>query len=77
MIQVALLTEQQKNELLGQQYANDNYFNPIQDIDDNWIISMEEINASDIPWLKELSFIDYVAKPLPEPKTKATELPSE
>ena len=32
-ILVALLTEAQKNELLGQLYASDSYFNPIQDIE--------------------------------------------
>ena len=41
MTQVGLLTESQKNELIGQLYDEDSYFNPIQDIDDNCIISVE------------------------------------
>jgi len=41
---VGLLTELQKEELIGQWYAPDSYFNPIQDINDNWIISMTEID---------------------------------
>ena len=44
MIQVGLLTESQKNELVGQLYDEDSYFNPIQDIEDNWIISVEKWN---------------------------------
>jgi len=43
MIQVGLLTEVQKDELVGQLYDDDSYFNPIQDIDDNWIISVAEM----------------------------------
>lgn len=64
MIQVGLLTEQQKDQLVGQQYAPDSYFNPIQDISDNWVISVEEISATSIQWVKELSLIEYVPKPI-------------
>ena len=66
MIQVGLLTEQQKNELVGQQYTTDSYFNPIQDINDNWIISQEEINYCDnenFLWIKNLPLIDFIPKP--------------
>jgi len=68
MIQVGLLTESQKNELVGQLYDEDSYFNPIQDIDDNWIISVEEIEFCVNPefmWVKDLPLIEY--KPKPEP----------
>ena len=40
---VGLLTELQKDEIVGQLYAPDSYFNPIQDLNNNWIISVEEI----------------------------------
>ena len=66
MIQVGLLTEQQKNELVGQQYTTDSYFNPIQDINDNWIISQEEINYCDnenFLWIKNIPLIDFIPKP--------------
>jgi hypothetical protein len=43
MIQVGLLTESQKNEIVGQLYDEDSYFNPITDLDENWIISVEEM----------------------------------
>jgi hypothetical protein len=64
---VGLLTEEQKNELVGQTYSADSYFNPIQDFYDNWIISVEEMRATDIEWVKELELIEYKAKPTPSP----------
>ena len=42
-MEVGLLTVEQKDLLVGQQFDVDSYFNPIQDADDNWIISLEEI----------------------------------
>jgi len=72
MIQVALLTETQKNELVGQQYAPDSYFNPIQDKDGNWVISIEETQATNIQWVKELELITYEPKPLPVLRTRPT-----
>jgi hypothetical protein len=70
MIQVGLLTEQQKNELVGQQYTTDIHFNPIQDFQDNWVISIEEITLCDNPqflWVKDLPLIEYQPKPSPFP----------
>ena len=64
-ILVGLLTEEQKNQLVGQQYAPDSYFNPIQDEDNNWIISIGEIQFTDIQWVKELPLIEYKFKPSP------------
>ena len=65
MIQVAILTETQKEQLVGQQYAPDSYFNPIQDEDNNWIISIEETQSTGIQWVKELPLIDFKPKPSP------------
>jgi hypothetical protein len=68
MIQVGLLTESQKNELLGQLYDEDSYFNPIQDISDQWIISVEEMEFCVNPefqWVKDLPLIEYKPKPSP------------
>ena len=68
MIQVGLLTELQKNELVGQLYDEDSYFNPIQDIEDNWIISVEEMEFCVNPefmWVKTLPLIEYKPKPSP------------
>jgi hypothetical protein len=68
MTQVGLLTENQKNSLIGQLYDEDSYFNPIQDDLDNWIISVEEMDFCVNPefaWVKDLPLIDYKPKPSP------------
>ena len=65
---VGLLTEVQKDELVGQLYTDDSYFNPIQDADDNWIISIEEMNFCtnvQFMWVKDLDLIVYNPKPTP------------
>lgn len=70
MIQVGLLTLSQKEELVGQLYDSDSYFNPIQDINDNWIISIEEIEQNEnqlLAWVKDLPLIPYEPKPSPGP----------
>ncbi len=62
---VGLLTELQKDELIGQLYAPYSYYNPIQDIDNNWIISIEEIEQTTTPefiWLKDVPLILYIPK---------------
>jgi hypothetical protein len=68
MTYVGLLTESQKNELVGQLYDEDSYFNPIQDISDQWIISVEEMEFCVNPefqWVKTLPLIEYKPKPSP------------
>ena len=62
---VGLLTEQQKDQLVGQQYAPYSYFNPVQDGNDpaNWIISVEEMSNCtnpDFQWVKDLPIIEWV-----------------
>jgi hypothetical protein len=67
---VGLLTELQKEELVGQWYAPDSYFNPIQDINNNWIISIEEMEQCinpDFSFVKDLDLIPYEPKPTPPP----------
>jgi hypothetical protein len=68
MIYVGLLTIEQKDSLVGQLYDEDSYFNPIQDIEDNWIISVEEMEFCVNPefqWVKTLPLIEYKPKPSP------------
>ncbi len=68
MTQVGLLTESQKNEIVGQLYDEDSYFNPIQDDFDQWIISIEEMEFCINPefmWVKTLPLIEYKPKPSP------------
>jgi hypothetical protein len=59
MIQVYLLTPEQAESLIGVEFMPNNFFNPIQDADGNWIISQEEVNQSNIKWVKQLSMIDF------------------
>ena len=70
MTQVALLTEIEKDELTGVQYAPDSYYNPIQDLYNDWVISLEEVNGTinpDTIWVKDLNVIEYKPKPTPTP----------
>lgn len=67
---VYLLTEEQKNSLIGKRYFSNSYFNPIQDINDNWIISEEEVltaDNEDVLWVKDLEQIEYEPKPIERP----------
>jgi hypothetical protein len=64
-MKVALLTIQQKDELVGQTLQHDWYFNPVLDGNEppNWIISTEEIDNNQNPnydWITELPLIDWV-----------------
>jgi len=62
---VALLTIEQKDQLIGQIYTNDSYFNPIQDCNDDWIISLEEVEYCNNPsfdWVITLPKIEYCIK---------------
>jgi len=65
-MKVAILTENQKNLLVGQKFSEGSFFNQVQDADDNWVISYEEIQQSNNPsfwWIKDLALIDYNRKP--------------
>jgi hypothetical protein len=67
---VGLLTVEQKDELVGQEYAPDCFFNPIQDNADNWVISVEEMANNINPnymWVQDLPLILYVPKENPFP----------
>lgn len=62
---VYLLSKEQKKILEGKCYDNSTFFNPIQDTDDNWIITEEEvkcIESTELEWVKSLQKIDYKAK---------------
>ena len=67
-MKVGLLTIEQKDSLVGQWYAPDSYFNPIADLYDNWVISVEEMGFCVNPeflWVKDLPLIEYEPKPSP------------
>jgi len=64
---VAIITETQKNSLIGELVQPDWYFNPVQDCDGNWIISEQEIQSSIYPqndWIKSLA-LSVFCKPIP------------
>jgi hypothetical protein len=65
-MQVYLLTPEEAESLVGVPFIPDCYFNPIQDANDDWIISQEEVEQCSIDWVKELPLIDYFPKPDPE-----------
>lgn len=70
MIQVGLLTETQKNQLVGQYYSDDSIFNPVQDNNNNWVISTVEMTTcinEQFMWVQDLELIPFVPKPLPIP----------
>lgn len=62
---VGLLTDKEKDALIGQLYMPDSYFNPVQDADLNWFISVEEIDQctnQEFMWVKDLPLIPYNPK---------------
>jgi hypothetical protein len=68
-ILVGLLTLQQKDELVGQWYAPDSFFNPIQMITEEWVISTEEMiycTNEEFIWVKDLDLVEYQPKPSPD-----------
>lgn len=69
---VGLLTVEQKDELVGQMYAPDSFFNPIETaIENQWVISIEEMEYCVNPeflWVKGLDLIVYVPKVVPLPE---------
>ena len=61
-MKVRKLTIEQKDILISQKFTTDSYFNPIQDFNDNWIISNEEVNQctnSEFCWVKDLIEIEF------------------
>ena len=61
-MKVHALTTEQKNLLIGKQYATDSFFNPTLDANGVWFISIEEVNQftnTEFMWVKELPLIDY------------------
>ena len=69
-IYVGLLTVAQKDSLVGQMFDEDSYFNPIQNNENNWIISIEEIEQNinrEFDWLHDLELIIFVPKVNPNP----------
>ena len=61
-MEVYKLTEEQKDNLIGQTYDGEQYFNPTLDADGNWFISIEEINScnkEEFLWINDLPMISH------------------
>ena len=71
---IAIITENQKNILIGKQFEVDSYFNPIEDLNNNWVISeieyyhclglwyLDELNL-ELLFIKDLTLTAYEPKP--------------
>ena len=60
-MQVAKISEEQKNLLLGQTWDGITFFNPTLDSNNNWFVSIQEVDGCVKPefqWLKYCEFID-------------------
>jgi hypothetical protein len=69
-MEVGLLTIEQKGLIQGQLYAPNCKFCPIEDIDNNWVIStqeMEDCVVEEFMFVKDLPLITYKPKPSPWP----------
>jgi hypothetical protein len=56
------LTTTQKGKLVGKEYATDMKFNPTQDADGFWFISVEEVEQCTVEsfqWVKDLPTINH------------------
>lgn len=68
MTQVAIISPEQYDIVVGQMYNNDSYFNPVMDCNADWIISEQEINQCvnpDFDWIKNLPLIDWCGPYIP------------
>lgn len=64
--QVYRLTPGQATSLRNRRYTREMFFNPVQDADGRWFISVEEVAQCDQPqfmWVKALPLVPY--KPVP------------
>jgi hypothetical protein len=59
---VGLLTEEEKEAIEGKRYAKGRYFTPLQDVNGNWVLKIEQIKNNkniDFWWVNYLPLIDY------------------
>ena len=67
-MKVAILTTEQKNILDKQQFTTRGFFNPVQDVNGDWIISEVEVNEcinTDFMWVKDLVLTDWLGAYIP------------
>ena len=62
-MKVKLLTTEQKDSLIGVEIGDSHFYNPVQDGEGNWYISILESEITTNPdylWVKDLPEIDRV-----------------
>lgn len=59
---IAKLTIEQKDSIVGTTFDGVQFFNPLQDINDVWVISEMEIHCCSLQWLKDLTLEVYEPK---------------
>jgi hypothetical protein len=62
-MKVFKLTEAQKEQLKTVEFVSDNFYNPIQDANNVWIITQQEIDQTtdeNFTWVKDLPQIDFI-----------------
>lgn len=67
-MKVAILTIEQKNILDKKEFTPRGFFNPVQDINEDWVISKVEVNGcinSDFMWVKDLVLTDWLGPYVP------------
>jgi len=75
---IAIITTEQKNILVGKQFETDSFFNPILDLNDNWVISEIEYYyclglwhldecPTELIFIKDLTLYLYEPKPVINP----------
>ena len=70
---VIIITEEQANSMMGVEYVKDMKFNPIQDMDGNWVISYEEAmhcKKTEYAYLKTMPKQKHKPKPVEDEKMK-------
>ena len=68
MEKVAKITFLEAQDLIGQMYAPDSFFNPVQECDGSWIITIQEIEQCVNPefeWVKYLPLTDWCGPYIP------------
>jgi hypothetical protein len=60
-----LLTLQQKTDIAGKEYADNMFYNPIQNKANQWVISTQEMDDTTYTqylWVKSIPIIPFVPK---------------
>jgi hypothetical protein len=67
-MKIAILTTEQKDLLDKQEVCTKLTFNPVQDVNEDWVISEVEVNGcinSDFMWVKDLLLTDWLGPYIP------------